>query len=537
MTERGYLLRWNESQWDRWSSMPRLSLTAVPRTKFLLLKAPLSTVYEEKYGDRNVFTVPMYVQRLIAKGIAVGLVIDCTSLDLKKFHGATGTLVTATNYYIHNANEWDDFGIDYHKLVATDGKADTTNDTDTDTSDDPLTISPKTIKEFLDLCVQHWKDNPTMHISLFDGRGGNGAASFLAAYYLCHKFKAPVHTALSLVEKASPSSTCEQKGLYDIDLLKELQEAFKGKTDITLDNSKLPSWWFAAGDDDPSRKRILTIPAAQDLKRPRDDSFSMPKPPNKKVPASGGVGIGGDSVPMQVLSPDSQRYIRAMTVIKQLINAQGELKKFPIRSECNLNEDHIQNLQGGGYKVTWRSKGRRGLLLVLSDGIYFLENMKCDSKIQVSILTCPLYIPNPQKPSMVQHRTLLDVTLVMDREKNVVVPRFLVSDILIHMGATVMHKPFTQRLKFLMDGVIIARKKTANIWNYQKEKIRMRAKEFFELEKAEFVCSQVVKAQLHDTDGIEIIQSGGQYAGSTMRCASGDDVTMRKLVDRIKTMS
>jgi len=514
--------------------MPRLSLTAVPRTKFLLLKAPVSTVYEEKYGDRNVFTVPMYVQRLIAKGIAVGLVIDCTSLDLKKFHGSA----IGKNFYIHNSNEWDDFGIDYHKLVATDGKADTStdNDTDTDTSDDPLTISPETIKEFLDVCVQHWKDNATMHIALFDGRGGNGAASFFAAYYLCHKFKAPVHTALSLVEKASPSSTCEQKGLYDIDLLKELQDAFKGKTDITLDYSKLPSWWFAAGDDDPSRKEMLTIPAAQDLKRPRDDSFSMPKPPNKKVAASGGNDIGGVSLPMQVLSPDSQRYIRAMTVIKQLINAQGELKKFPIRSECILNEDHIKNLQGGGHKVTWRSEGRRGLLLILSDGIYFLENMDSES-IQVSILTCPLYIPNPQKPSMVQHRTLLDVTLVMDREKNVVVPRFLVSDILIHMGATLMHKPFTQRLKFLMDGVIIARKKTVNIWNYQKEKIRMRAKEFFELEKAEFVCTQVAKAQLHDTDGIEIIESGGQYAGSTMFCASGDVDTMRKLMDRIKTMS
>jgi hypothetical protein len=88
-----------------------------------------------------------------------------------------------------------------------------------------------------------------------------------------------------------------------------------------------------------------------------------------------------------------------------------------------------------------------------------------------------------------------------------------------------------------MDGVIIARKKTVNIWNYQKEKIRMRAKEFFELEKAEFVCTQVAKAQLHDTDGIEIIESGGQYAGSTMFCASGDVDTMRKLMDRIKTMS
>jgi hypothetical protein len=64
----------------------------------------MSTVYEEKYGDRNVFTVPMYVQRLIAKkSIAVGLAVDCTALDLHCFDPDSKT---DTKYYIHNPNEW-----------------------------------------------------------------------------------------------------------------------------------------------------------------------------------------------------------------------------------------------------------------------------------------------------------------------------------------------------------------------------------------------------------------------------------------------
>jgi len=538
MSERGSLLRWNAALWSRWSSIPRLSLTVVPRTKFLLLKAPLSTVYEEKYGDRNVFTVPMYVQRLIAKGIAVGLVLDCTALDLEKFHEATGS------FYIHNTNEWDDFGIDYHQLQSADVKCKNADTNGDDTKIRPFTIAPSTIKEFLDVCLQHWKDNPTLHIAIFDGRGGNGAASFLIAYYLCHKLKAPVRTALAMVEKAYPASASKSNGLYDIDLIKLLQQIFKGKQEITVYHSNLPSWWFSLGEDNPLRNEIVTIPSVQDLKRPHEgSSASMPQPSsNKKV--VGGTDNGSDvPLPMQVLSSDSKRFMRAIAVVKELTNVKGDLMSLPIRSQCRLNEKNLQQyFQVGTHKVTWRSKGRRGLLLLLSDGIYFLEAVPDEeAKIQVSTLTCPLYVPNPQKPSMLQHRTLLDVTLVMDRERTAIVPRFLVSDILVHMGGMLMHKPFNQRLKFLMDGVIVARKKTENIWNYQKEKIRMRAKEFFELDKAEYVFTQVAKAQLHVTDGIEIIASEGQYVipgkegESGLYCISRDDTTMqKKLMDQIK---
>ena len=51
------LLPWSAKTWERWSAQGRLSSTPVPRTPFLLLKAPLSTVYEEKIGgDKNMFT-------------------------------------------------------------------------------------------------------------------------------------------------------------------------------------------------------------------------------------------------------------------------------------------------------------------------------------------------------------------------------------------------------------------------------------------------------------------------------------------------
>ena len=58
------LLPWSKETWTtRWSTQGRLSSTPIPRTPFLLLKAPASTLYEEKFGgDRNMFTVGVSCQ-------------------------------------------------------------------------------------------------------------------------------------------------------------------------------------------------------------------------------------------------------------------------------------------------------------------------------------------------------------------------------------------------------------------------------------------------------------------------------------------
>jgi hypothetical protein len=50
-TPRPPLLPWSKSTWsERWAIQGRLSTVPIPRTPFLLLKAPASTLYEEKFG-------------------------------------------------------------------------------------------------------------------------------------------------------------------------------------------------------------------------------------------------------------------------------------------------------------------------------------------------------------------------------------------------------------------------------------------------------------------------------------------------------
>ena len=518
MAGRGALLKWSPETWKRWSVQPRLSLTRVPRTKFLLLKAPLSTVYEEKYGDRNVFTVPMYVQRLIAKGIAAGLVIDCASLDLHLFDKDT---TVGSLFYFHNSAEWDDFGVDYHKL--------TPKSLDSSES----IIPPSTIEEFMDVCAGHWKNNPTLHIAIFDSRGGNGVASFLIAYYLCLKLKAPVHTALAIVEKASPnSSSDEQKGLCDSELMKQLQERFQGKKEIKVDLSKFPSWWFASNDSSASSETITIAPKEMGKRKSEGESASQESKKRSRVQSR-----ESSPLPLEALSSNSQRYNRAIKVLKQITNIQSTLSRVPIREGSKLTDENISKLRVAKCKVTWKSVGRRGLLLILTDGIFFLENG--DADIRLSILTCPLYIPNPQKPSVVQHRTLLDVSLVVDREKNNVnVPRFLILDALIYMGGKISHKPFSQRLKYIQD-LIFARKKSSNIWNYQKEGIRMRAQEFFDLGKTEYFFKNVLNAQFHETDGMCFVPEGSYYPegnnyDEAIECKSDDKEMIGKVLANFK---
>jgi mRNA capping enzyme, catalytic domain. len=568
MTNRAPLLKWSEGTWSRWSAMPRLSLSAIPRTKFILLKVPMSTVYEEKYGDRNVFTVPMYVQRLIAKGIAVGLVIDCTAIDLDSFDcenkrnfGQGGREGGDLNhYYFHNVDEWSDFGIDYYKLAADPHERNREERGENPTG----RISLHVIQRFLHVCLEFWKEHPTLHISVFDARGGSGAAAFLTAYYLCHKWKAPVHTALTLIEHAAPQSSsniCSQmKGLYDIELMKQLQETFKGKKDIKVDYSKYPEWWFGTEDRKPlNTDGVLIIPSFVDttaIKTKKDDDGSLESKVNdsslssslaqdeshqRKKPKLEKYEPMFQCDDLEALPPNVDRFIRAVTVLKELTNNQATsaVDKLLYRVESNLDEQTLSKMQLGRCMITWKPVGRRGFLLILMDGIYFLENIEYDSKLQVSLVKSPLYIPNPQNPSSLQHRTLLDATLVMDG----IEPRFFISDILVHMGGTLLNKPFHKRLKYLMEGVILARKRSAKIWDYSSEKVRIRAKEYFELEKIDFLLNQVMTAQKHEASSLEVVMLDGFYLFDNDRggkCVfyvnTGDEAMIKKMVAHVKRL-
>lgn len=181
------MLPWSAKKWsDLWCQMQRMATKPIPRTKFLLLKVPVSnTLYEERMpknkGPFYAFNVPMYCARMTSKKISVGLVIDCTALDshlldpelvsskIKPYNGRVR--------YWHDTKEWDDFDIDYVRLL------EEYDEKEQDIEQGNVIPSQKVISKFISICVNHLaKARGNSHIAVFDSRGGLGAASFLVAH-------------------------------------------------------------------------------------------------------------------------------------------------------------------------------------------------------------------------------------------------------------------------------------------------------------------------------------------------------------------
>ena len=505
------------------------SSTPVPRTKFLLIKAPASSLYEEKFGgDRNVFTVPMYAARMMAKKIQVGAAVDCTTLDLDAFEPLNDD--KGSRRYFHDTSEWDDFDIDYKELVDPPSK-----------STAGVIPSQETVDKFLAFCTLHWSKRPGTHIAIFDSRGGYGVAAYLCARYMCEKLRAPVHVALaSLKEVITPC------GLADDALLRDLQTRYKGHREWKLES--IPSWWWPVdddedanadgkGDDDANLKDrtkpgesgdlVVVIPPFEGTGQPaaKRHKANEPRQPDPQL--------------LRV-DPDSPKYERAVTVVNQLTSAPCD-QGLPFHPEVRIDttDELAATLPNKQYKVTWKSTGRRGLLLILNEGVYFLENDESsEKKVVVSVVQGDMKFPPPNDPSKRQHRTLLDGTLVHDKEGDKEVPRFYATDILCHMGGVLMAKPFAHRAKYLLDGVVMARKKDTS-HNYSKEAIKLRAKEFFEIERLDFVLKNVLRGVTHGCEGVVFVPLEGKYhdGGKVMVWEKSGNVSEESLVKHVSSLS
>lgn len=562
-----------------------------------------------------MFTVNMYCSRMNARGIRIGLVVDCTALDLEEFVPLPDTSSANNNNngmtpknkrrpaskkknaldrrvrYFHNPSEWDDFDVEYVRLVPP--KKDEEDDTNNNNSNSEqnnktaASVASEILPQFIQIISKYIQksrsvtDNSTtttLHIALFDSRGGLGVASYFAAAYMCHSMKAPVYAALDAVREGSPPQPCDDSsiaatttkkwGLCDVLLVKDLQSRYHGNREIVMEGA--PRWWYALEDDEEDgeddeehskdaklsadanegenesskkrrREERIVIPPSELAstesnvsKRPRTSNDNNMPPPNGKP----GLFPNPPREALDAVSLDSPKATRAMTVLAQLTQRSLPLTSLPFKPEIdvsNLSSDSdgiLQSIKSNPdwYKATWLStKGRRGLLLILSEAVYFMEqpmNGTNDNNnpqsISISIVS-NIRFPSSKDGQKQHHRTLLDVVLVQDVEKNQQCFRFYALDILCIEGGMVWHKAWKERWRFLNDGVLIPRKKEEARQQqqqplngghvYAKELIRIRAKEYFPLQKLEFVSKDVCAGVGHEAKGIRIIPLGSYGIG------------------------
>jgi len=525
----------------------------IPRTKFLIIKAPMSTVYEEKFGgDRYQFQVNMFVQRMTSKNISIGLALDCTSLDLAVFEEemADNTKKSETDSpkqishqkYMHNSNDWEEWDVDYARITApTDGIIETVP-------------SEAAVQEFIKLASQHWVNRPKTHIAIFDSRGGTGAAAFLAASYMIAQMRAPVHVAVASIKDVVPPA-----GIYDERLLEALQMRYRGKRDIVVPEK--PIWYTKAKKKDipESSNSKTTIPSFSKLSERKQKSttnvIDMPPPPPKRIKTghhengsdSNGVSSISASI-IQELSPDSPKYERACTVLKQLGHADAD--NWPFAKATVMDSVKLKNDLNNRFFVTWKAKGRRGLLLLLTDGAFFIEQAKnvSSSSLKVSILP-GMWIPSPVDSSRPQHRTLLDGIIVTDKEEvekgkpKIATIRYLIFDIIAHEGGILAKKPLSSRLKYINDGVVGARKKAAangRLPKHANEAIRIRMKDHFELSKVPYLLSSYLSKITHGVDGLVFTPKDHPYYSMEIlqwrRNGGTDEASESDLIDRVKQL-
>jgi len=476
---------------------------------------------------------------MMSKGISIGLVVDCTALDL---HLLDVDILNKkqqkqpTVRYWHNTNEWDDFDVEYQAL---------TPEVESVTTD-YLIPSQLMVQKFITLCNQHWKKRPNTQIAVFDARGGIGAASYLVSSYMCHKMKAPVHVAVASIQKITQESRLP--GIYDENLLRSLQKTFRGRKELIV--PERPTWAPAILDGDenendeeteedtkPSSQTKIIIPPwkEESIKNPPPAKLNnmLPPPPKKLKPSH----TPPKSAAVVPLLSTSSKHTRAITVLAQLTNNKivpdtpTKLQKplHPYILTCLPKESSTNNssnaniihaiqtqealqstirkysslLQKHHYMVTWIPNGKdvkRGLLLILQEGIYFLSSHHSSSyyssnydtsTIDVEIISKGIFFPRPSKQTQPQHRTLLDGFLIFPKGNITAIPGqskspkilFYAFDILTMEGGIVHHKSLRKRIAYLKGGVMEPRKKwkMAEQSEAEKEEIDVIPLEFHEI--------------------------------------------------------
>ena len=118
-------------------------------------------------------------------------------------------------------------------------------------------------------------------------------------------------------------------------------------------------------------------------------------------------------------------------------------------------------------------------------------------------------------PQANQHRTLLDGILVedMDPTDRTLTRRFLIFDIITYEGGIMAWRPFSQRQKCIIDGIIEPRKRLEGEggYDFSGEPIRIRRKDFFEIDKAGHLIDTFAPKLTHESDGIVFVNKDHRY--------------------------
>lgn len=430
----------------RWLNCPRKS--KIIADKFLAFKTPLGPRYDANIPEANRFQLPMLFAYLDSLKVKLGLIIDLTN---------------TTRFY--DKTEVERAGINHVKMNCK-GHGETP--------------TREQVALFINMCDRYFNQNPGGLIGVHCTHGFN-RTGFLIIAYLVEKDDWSVDAAVQCFAQ------CRPPGIYKADYLKELVSRY-GDPAETIAPPELPDWCIEEeeGSDNEEQNGEMT----EDGSRPDGSRKRIRRDPRLKeakfMDEIDGIGV--------VKSP---RREEIQELCQKMCGWEGG--GFPGSQPVSMDVQNIKLLHEKPYRVSWKADGVRYMMLILKEKeIYLIDRDN-------NVFAAPqFHFPQRKFPREHVFDTLLDGEMVLDKENEKIHPRYLAYDIIQFQGQEVGKQNHDIRMVCIEKEIEMARSIGAQqgLFDKSKEPFSIRAKKFFQVEKAEWILDAWSPKLSHENDGL-----------------------------------
>eukprot|EP01023_Acetabularia_acetabulum_P062851 TRINITY_DN7812_c0_g1_i1.p1 TRINITY_DN7812_c0_g1~~TRINITY_DN7812_c0_g1_i1.p1 ORF type:complete len:461 (+),score=81.47 TRINITY_DN7812_c0_g1_i1:434-1816(+) len=241
---------------------------------------------------------------------------------------------------------------------------------------------------------------------------------------------------------------------------------------------------------------------------------------------------------------EEETYVIQTDVVYFIKGQKQRVPRFPGAQPVSLARSNLNLLKDHEYFVTWKADGTRYMVLIVPQGMYFMDRSFRVQRLQMRFPRWTAEEVHGKTAFNLRGQfhdfTLLDGELVVDKEPSGrLTRRYLVYDIMFENGRNVMEKPFAERFDYITHYMLNPRRFEAELMNkpharyfydYNAEAVRIRRKHFWDVEQTANVLHEFSDDLCHETDGLIFQAKGDKYQPGTCekilkwKCSSKNSV-------------
>ncbi|KAL3142910.1 hypothetical protein ABBQ38_003198 [Trebouxia sp. C0009 RCD-2024] len=451
-----------------WRQCPKFSV--LPSLRVIACKVPLSSNWSEQIiGQQDRFTPEMLLAELEELGIKIGMVVDLTN---------------SSRYYTADADGTSDFrypGPDppavYHRKIPCRGRG--------------QAPQPDAVNEFcwtLTAFNQHCQREEKGLWTIVHCTHGYNRTGYVIASALMRLER---KTALSAVKYFADN---RPPGIYKRHYIEELFKYSHELLPVAFPWPQQPEWKDGDEDDVP------------DL---------------GETHAAGTTTMQHDDVIGEEVCQEEAEAVQTEIVSAIMGPAASELR-FPGSQPVSLAASNTHLLSKHRYYVTWKADGTRYMLYISVLGTYLVDRSFSVRRVQMRWPTAAPKTKLQYDPEIPQHGTLLDGEMIVDEDKATgkQARRYLAYDIMQLCGRPLRNATFKERWNLIEDMVVLPRNMEREVMNkdmakpphqqrfrnhylYQQEPFSMRRKQFWPIDRAEYLMNTFIPEKVsHEADGL-----------------------------------